>query len=219
MSCLLEFFWNKPKAKVFYIEGNEGVGKTETMYEIAEFLRERGVTVSCLPQHVEQWVTKGYMEAMQTDKGAQHFAAFATLQDYAVRESFIATHNTLYDVILVERHASTTLDVFDKSMEVHNLFAAVNSISDFLHNPSRTIYLKNTPAVCYTRTQRRARSTDMAFDEETFIEMNKAHEDMITKRKALGGEILESDALGADSHHHLIKSIATSMGYHLTVPV
>jgi hypothetical protein len=25
--------------------------------------------------------------------------------------------------------------------------------------------------------------------------------------------------LGADSHHHLIKSIATSMGYHLTVPV
>jgi thymidylate kinase len=218
MACMFELFWPRPKAKVFYIEGNVGVGKTETMLELAELLREHGVAVACLDQKVDDWSDQGFMLDMATERGLQFFAAYAMLQDYADRAHFVATQATAFDVILIERHPTTTLDVFEDSLDVHKLYTSVDTISGFLQTPENTIYLKNAPAVCYARTMRRARKEEKVLDEESFQHCDHKHEEMLTKRKALGGNVFVSDALGGDSHHHLIASIAASIGYNTKRP-
>jgi thymidylate kinase len=221
MGCISfahDFFWPKPKAKVYYIEGNVGAGKTETMLELAELLRERGNTVSCLQQQERQWADKGLLADMSSDHGLQLFAAYGPLRDHVYRADYIATHSINFDVILVERHPTTTVDVFNDSEESNKLFAAVDAISGFMHIPLHTIYLKNTPAVCYARMTRRGRHEDKLLDEVMLQDFDHKHDEMLTKRQALGGNVYVSDALGADSHHHLITSIASSIGFNIKTP-
>ena len=213
MECLSDILWPKPKAKVCYIEGSVGVGKSETMLELAELLREHGNTVACLPQKEEEWAHKGFLADMSTDQGRQLFAAYALLQDHADRAKFIATQSAAFDVVLVERHPSTVVEVFDSSEVVNKLFTAVDAISGLLTNPLHTIFLKNTAAVCHARTLRRGRVEDKPLLKVVFQDLDHKHEEMMTKRKAMGGNVYVSDALGADSHHHLIASIAASIGF------
>jgi thymidylate kinase len=213
MASCTQFFWPKAKAKVFYIEGNIGVGKTETMLELAELLRERGVTVACIDQKEEDWLNMGLMADMATERGLEHFAAYAALQDHADRANFIFKQSTNFDVILVERHPTTTLDVFESSLAVSKLFKSIDAISGLLQNPQHTIYLKNRPAVCKARAKRRARRDGTQMDDDTFEDCEHKHEEMMTKRTAMGGNVYVSDAHGADNHHHLIASIAASIGY------
>lgn len=218
MECISDIFWPKPKAKVCYIEGNVGVGKSETMLELAELLREHGNTVACISQNEEKWAQKGLLADMSTDQGRQLFAAYALLQDHADRANFIATQSAAFDVVLVERHPSTVVEVFDSSEVVNKLFVAIDAISGLLQNPLHTIYLKNTPAVCHARTVRRGRVEDKSLLEVVFQDLDHKHEEMLTKRKAMGGNVYVSDALGADSHHHLIASIAASIGFDTKPP-
>ena len=217
MGCMgfaQDFFWPKPKAVVYYIEGNIGVGKSETMLELAELLREKhGTTVACLHQKEEVWTDKGLLAGTSTVEGMELFAVYGPLLDHVEKAKYIEDQSTSYDVILVERHPSTTLDVFEHSKETIKLFNAVDAVSGILRNPTNTIHLKNSPGVCCARAKRRGRVEDLTLDETAFQDCDHKHEEMATKRKALGGNVYVSDALGADSHHHLVTSIAASIGF------
>ena len=222
MGCMdfaQDYFWPKPKATVYYIEGNLGVGKSETMLELAEMLRENhGITVACLPQKEVEWAGKGLLAGMSSVEGMELFAAYGPLLDHAERAKYIEDQSTNYDVILVERHPSTTLEVFEHSTETIKLFHAVDAVSGLLRTPTHTIHLKNSPSVCCARTKRRGRVEDLTLDEAAFQDFDHKHEEMATKRQALGGNVYVSDALGADSHHHLVTSIAASIGYNKPPP-
>jgi thymidylate kinase len=222
MGCMdfaQDYFWPKPKATVYYIEGNLGVGKSETMLELAEMLRENhGITVACLPQKEVEWAGKGLLAGMSSVEGMELFAAYGPLLDHAERAKYIEDQSTNYDVILVERHPSTTLEVFEHSTETTKLFHAVDAVSGLLRTPTHTIHLKNSPSVCCARTKRRGRVEDLTLDEAAFQDFDHKHEEMATKRQALGGNVYVSDALGADSHHHLVTSIAASIGYNKPPP-
>ena len=208
------FFWPEPNAKVYYIEGNVGVGKSETMFELAELLREtHALTVACLPQKEEEWADKGLLAGTSSVEGTELFAVYGPLMDHVERAKYIEDQSENYDVILVERHPSTTLEVFEHSTETMKLFHAVDAVSGLLRNPTHTIHLKNSPGVCYARTKRRARVEDLTLDEAAFQDFDHKHEEMVTKRLALGGNVYVSDALGADCHHHLVTSIAASIGF------
>ena len=55
--------WRVRPSRVFFFEGNVGVGKSECMKIVAEILREKGIAVICIEEDVERWSTEGLLAA------------------------------------------------------------------------------------------------------------------------------------------------------------
>jgi thymidylate kinase len=204
------------RTRVFFFEGNVGVGKTECMHGVASMLREKGHTVLCIEEDVDRWVNEGLLAAKyQSDESV--FSAYALLQDYLCRRERVndAVQKQSHEIILVERHPSTSLKVFGigSNVRVKMLFETVAvALPDFLSTAGFTIYIKNSPHTCFERTKRRNRVDEKGLSEFSFEEWGKAHDDMMTEREAMGGKVFTFDAFGADSHQ-LSPSIVSCMGF------
>jgi thymidylate kinase len=218
MECLISyptfnFFtsYEEKKAKVFYVEGNVGVGKTECATCVCELLRERGIKAKVIEENVDQW--NNYLIDCRSDYGSLVFAAYAALQGHMTRENSAKGDDAAeLDVILIERHPTTTLEVFDESEPVQKLYESVNAMTGFLSNPAHTIYLKNSAQACYERSKRRGRASEKSLELFAFETWNYKHDEMMKKREALGGQVYTFDAFGANAHH-LTSSIVKCLGY------
>ena len=183
-------------AKVFYIEGNVGVGKTQCASSICKMLREKDVKPLLIEENVAEFAS-----SCGALKG--HLKREAQLRNVTAGE---------WDVVLVERHPTTTLEVFDESAETRELYDALHEMSGFLKNPENTIYIKNSPRACRDRARVRRRQGECDFDETLFEAWHGKLENMMTKRIALGGKVFIFDAFGGDAHQ-LSASIISCMGY------
>lgn len=217
MDCLFSVLWfgqrEKVPGRVFFFEGNVGVGKTDCMNAVAEILREKGVSVACVEENVEEWRKDGLLgQKYEGDESV--FSAYGLLKDYLNRHSRVMEAKKTHDVVLVERHPTTTLKVFGTDARTKTLFDTVGGlVPGFLTPvPENTIYVKNSPRTCFERVKRRARPEERDLDEFAFETWSAAHEDMMKEREAMGGTVNTLDAFGADAHQ-LSPSIVTCMGY------
>lgn len=211
MECFTSVFWPKKSMRVFYIEGNVGVGKTECAVCVCEMLREKGVKATLIEEPVATWENEGRLEDARSDYGSQIFAAYTVLTGHLSRESSVEDSKA-WDVVLIERHPTTTLEVFDDSNEVRKLYEGVDKKTKFLSNPENTIYIKNSAHACYERARKRGRPSEKPLQEFAFEQWNLRLDEMMKKREALGGKVFIFDAFGADANH-LTSSIVACLGY------
>ena len=188
------------------MEGNIGVGKTECALCLCEKLREKGFKATVVQEEAQAWEDGGDL-ADKSEAGSRMFAAYGALAGHLSRQNFVFSEaGDDFDILFVERHPTTTVDVFDESVSTRGLFEGVHDMSGsrFLNNPERTIYLKSNPHECFIRTQKRGRLSEKAIDEFTFETLSLKHDEMMTKRQALGGTISEFSEFSTSSHHNRI---------------
>ena len=199
--------------RVFYFEGNVGVGKTECMHSVAEMLRERHLSVACLEENTEAWVSEGLLGCKYSGEEAK-FNVHGLLCDYLRRHKRLMDLREENDVVLVERHPSTSLKVFGVDVLSKKLFEEVgDAVPGFLNPvPAHTVYVKNSARACADRVRRRARTEEKSIEDFTFETWGDLHDDMMREREAMGGKVYVFDAFGADAHT-LTPSIVTALGY------
>jgi thymidylate kinase len=178
---------------VYYIEGNVGVGKSECAQSVTKLLREKGVKAKFLDSNLTDSIKK-YGASLDR----KSVACYGALPSYIAQHEFIITEGHAYDVLLVERHPTTSVEVFANADDLRLLYDSVGSLTAAA--PANTIYIKNSPQVCYHRTMVRNRYGEQSLCEEDFTLWDKRHEEMMRKREALGGKVYVLDAFGAESH-------------------
>ena len=200
-------------SRVFYFEGNVGVGKTECMHSVAEMLRERKLSVACVEESTDSWVTDGLLACKYSGEESK-FHVHALLWDYLRRHRRLTELEGQNDVILVERHPTTTLRVFGVDALSKKLFEEVGaSVPGFLDTvPAHTVYVKNSARACADRARRRGRKEEKNLDDFVFETWSGLHDDMMREREAMGGKVFVFDAFGADAHA-LTPSIVSALGY------
>ena len=205
--------WRVRPSRVFFFEGNVGVGKSECMKIVAEILREKGIAVICIEEDVERWSTEGLLAAKYGGDEAV-FSTHGLLFDYLRRHARVKDALLSYEVVLVERHPSTSLKVFGTDVRTKALFETVAAaVPGFMTPvPENTIYVKNSSRACFVRTQRRARPEEAHLDESAFETWGGALEDMMKERRAMGGTVFTLDAFGADSPQ-ISPAIVKCMGH------
>lgn len=177
-------------ALVFYIEGNVGVGKTECAQVVAKTLRSKGVTVGVLTENVDGWLECGYFDDARSDAGSQTLTVFGVLDDHLRRYHDTLDMMSKCEVVLVERHPTTTMKVFEPPEHTKKLFERIaDVVPGFLSSPENTIYIKNSARVCHERTARRARKGETALEELAFDTWHQRLEDMMREREASGGKV------------------------------
>lgn len=188
-------------SRVIYFEGNVGVGKTECMKSVAEMLREKKLSVACVEEDVERWVSEDLLAA-KYGGGDMKFNTHALLLSYLIRHKRVKELMGQHDIILVERHPSTSFKVFDVDPQTKVLFDGIAAIvPEFMTPlPTHTVYVKNSARACMERTRRRGRVAERNIDEFTFESWNNLHDDMMRERQAMGGRVDVFDAFGADAH-------------------
>ena len=191
------------KTRVFYIEGNIGVGKTECAKCVCEMLREKGLKATVVEEGEHAWEGDAMAES---EVGAGVFAAHGALKGHLYRENFVNNEGAAFDVLLVERHPTTTLEVFDDSASTRELFEGVDvmSGSTFMSNPVRTIYLKSSADECFARAKTRGKLSGTTLDEFAFESFGLKYEEMMTKREAMGGTVFAFEAFSTDADHRRI---------------
>lgn len=199
--------------RVIYFEGNVGVGKSECMHSVAEMLRERRLSVACVEESTESWVTEGLLACKYCGEEAK-FNVHGLLRDYIRRYKLLRDLEVKNDVVLVERHPTTSVKVFDIDVLSKKLFDEIDGVlPGFMHPvPAQTVYVKNSARACAERARRRARPEEKHLDEFAFESLNNLHDDMLRERKAMGGIVYVFDAFGADAHT-LTPSIVAALGY------
>jgi thymidylate kinase len=186
--------------RVYHVEGNVGVGKTECVELVAETLREKGLRVAVIAEDVSRWVEEGYLSECRSDAGREVIGAFGVFDDCLRRHRELVDAAARFDVVFVERHPSTTLRVFDPPPPVKRLFErAGRLIPNFLDVPRETVYLKTSAHACHERVKRRGREGEKSLDEGAFDIWHEKHEDMMKEREAMGGKVYTFDAFGASA--------------------
>lgn len=118
-----------------------------------------------------------------------------------------------FDIVLVVRHPTTALKVFDHSESVASLFERIGaSVPDFLSTPENTIYVKNSARACRERATRRGRESERHLTEDAFEVWHERHEDMMREREASGGKVYTFDTFGADSSQ-VVTAIVGCLGF------
>lgn len=118
-----------------------------------------------------------------------------------------------FDLVLVVRHPTTAIKVFDHPDRVASLFERVGeSVPDFLSTPENTIYVKNSARACRERATRRGRTRERHLDEDAFETWHERHEDMMREREASGGKVYTFDTFGADSSQ-VVTAIVGCLGF------
>lgn len=200
-------------SRVFYFEGNVGVGKTECMLSVAEMLRERNLSVACLEERTDSWVGEGLLACKYSGEESK-FHVHGLLQDYIRRYRCMKELEGQNDVILIERHPTTSLKVFGIDALSKKLFDEVGaSFPGFLDPvPAHTVYVKNSARACADRARRRGRIEEKDLDEFAFETWNGLHDDLMREREAMGGKVYVFDAFGADAHA-MTPSIVSAIGF------
>ena len=212
-----EGFWScvgtSRESRVFFFDGNVGVGKTECMLRVAEMIREKGLSVACVTEDTERWVTEGLLRC-KYEGDDFNFNINGLLLDYLRRHTKMQELKGSFDVILVERHPSTSVKVFGLDASSKALFDQMSSVvPDFIRPcPANTVYVKNSPRACMDRVKRRGRKEEKSIEDFTVESWHALHEDMMREREAMGGKVYVFDAFGADAHS-LSPAIVTALQF------
>ena len=194
----------RSRTRVYHVEGNVAVGKTECAQLVAESIRAQGARVAVVEENVEAFAggDKRETELAVLDDCLRRHATVTK----AVREGF--------DVVLVERHPTTTLEVFVPSdRRIVSLFERIGDlIPDFLSTPENTVYVKNSARSCRERATRRGRDSEKHLDETAFERWHERLEDMMREREASGGKVYTFDTFGADSSQ-VVSAVVGCLGY------
>ena len=203
------------RPRVYHVEGNVAVGKSECAQLVAESIRAKGAKVVVVEENVDA----------RSDTDASSNAS-SNADDRILDTSLVVLEECLrrharasrardegFDVILVVRHPTTTLTVFDPPERVVSLFERVGeSIPDFLSTPENTIYIKNSARSCRERATRRGRDDERHLDEAAFETWHERLEDMMREREASGGCVYTFDTFGADSSQ-VVPAIIGCLGF------
>jgi thymidylate kinase len=163
------------------------------------------VKAKFLDINLDKWVSK-----YGPNLDFKSVASYGALPAYIARNDFIKTEGYGYDVLIVERHPTTSTEVFDTSDELRLLYLTVDRLTGSA--PENTIYIKNNPRVCHERTKRRQKDGEVSLSETNINEWHVRHEEMMAKREGSGGKVFVVDAFGAESHL-LSPEIAAFIGF------
>lgn len=181
---------------VFFVEGNIGSGKTSTLARAKQMLHDKGFDVLIVTEDVERWKRQNLLGDMYENPNRASVRAFQVLgclRQYVERAKYLEKTSGCFDVILQERHPTTTLDVFAADECVNEMFFAFQDCFKFMPPPTYTVYIKTSPRECAKRIKTRQRKEEKRISLCYLEKLDLAHEDMMEKRLANGGVVYEID--------------------------
>lgn len=192
----MPFFFNLFRARKrpvwLFIEGNIGSGKTTAMCHAKELLFERGFTVLTLTENVDRWKDQHLLTDMYASEmnrsSVRAFQVLGCLRDHVEREKYTREHGEKFDVIIQERHPSTTLQAFDADDCVREMYDLLG-IGALV--PQHTIYFKTDAAECYRRVKSRKRRGEKNINLRYLRHLDTKHNEMMVDRLGSGGKVYE----------------------------
>ena len=195
MSFLSKFLFKKNPA-VFFVEGNIGSGKTTTLARAKQILCDKGFDVLTVTEDVERWKRQNLLGDMYENRSRPSVRAFQVLgclRQYVERAKYVEKTRGCFDVILQERHPTTTLEVFAADECVNEMFFCFQEVFEFMPPPTYTVYIKTSPRECAKRIETRGRKEERRVSLRYLEKLDSAHEAMMEKRLANGGIVYEID--------------------------
>jgi len=187
-----------PKPKVVYVEGNVGAGKSEAMAAMKDCLKKRGYTVMLFVEETETWEHEHLLQdlyAQPNSKAAKRaFEALGPLRQHIERAHFVEKCGSEYDFVIMERHPTTTLDVFGADSAVRALFNTVHASFPFMAPPQTTIYVKASPSNCLERIIKRGRECESSIDLAFIKAIDTKHGIMMLDRRTEGRVVIAVDS-------------------------
>lgn len=197
----MEYIWEhlvlSSPAELIYVEGNVGAGKNEVISCMKKKLVAKGKRVFVLIECVERWCHEKLLQDMYQDSNRATKRAFETLgplNDYLEKQRFINQFAKDYDYIIIERHPSTTLEVFGADAAVKTLFKTIDGCYPFMRAAERTLYLKTSPEICIQRINTRGRECESKIDVSYLRTIDAKHDKMIGERRFAGFQVVTVDA-------------------------
>jgi thymidylate kinase len=187
------------KATLLYFEGNVGSGKTEAILEMKTMLKKNNFKVYVFAENVERWLHDQLLQDMYdqpANRAAKRaFEALGPLKEYIERLDFIQKHRSDYDYILIERHPTTTLDVFSADQAVKGLYQTINKCyPSLLELPSHTVNVKTTPSNCLCRVRQRGRDCERNIKLDFIQTLDQKHNAAMQAREQGGRLVFTVDA-------------------------
>jgi thymidylate kinase len=199
-SMLISFFRGMVtphKGKVIYVEGNVGAGKTEIMTAMKKCLTDKDYTVMLFSEETEFWQHENILQDMCNRPGGRAakcaFDALGPLRQFIRRAHFIEKCGSEYDYILLERHATTTLEVFGADKAVRALFETVHASFPVMDPPETTVYVKASPGMCLERIISRGRECERGMDFAYIKDIDTKHGAMMLARRSAGCTVVAVD--------------------------
>jgi NADH dehydrogenase (ubiquinone) 1 alpha subcomplex subunit 10 len=186
------------KTTVVYVEGNVGAGKSESMAAMKDYLKKKGYSVMLFVEETETWEHEHLLQdlyAQPHSKVAKRaFEALGPLRQYIERAHFIDKCGSEYDFVIMERHPTTTLEVFGADNAVRALFKTVHASSPFMAPPQTTIYVKASPSNCLERIIKRGRECERSIDLAFIKSLDTKHGIMMLDRRNEGSVVIAVDS-------------------------
>ena len=185
------------KPKVIYVEGNVGAGKTEIMAAMKKCLTDKDYTVMVFNEETEFWDHENLLQDMLDrpgDRAAKRaFEALGPLRQFITRAHFIEKCGSEYDYIFLERHPTTTIEVFGADKAVSALFETVHASFPFMDSPKTTVYVKASPKICLERIIARGLERERGMDFAYIKDLDTKHSAMMLARRSVGCTIVAVD--------------------------
>jgi thymidylate kinase len=187
------------KPSLLYFEGNVGSGKSEAVVEMKMLLKKKGFKVYAFTQNIERWMHDQLLQDMYAnpeDRAARRaFQTLGPLKDYIEQIDFIHKFGSDFDYILIERHPTTTIDVFSADQAVKGLYDTVNNLyPSLLTLPDRTVYVTTTPQKCLDRVKNRKRQCEREIKIEDIVLLDQKHNAAMQARNQSGRLLITVDA-------------------------
>jgi thymidylate kinase len=181
-----------------YVEGNIGAGKSATMSAIKNCLQKDNHTTMLIPENTERWNFEHLLQDLSNcpdNRAAKRaFDALGPLRDHIERARFIEKCGAEYNFIILERHPTTTLDVFGADKAVRSLYETIETIYSFMELPQMTVYVKASPYTCVRRVEGRDRAFERSIDMAVVKDLDAKHGVAMLARQQAGGHVLWADS-------------------------
>ena len=183
---------------VVFVEGNIGSGKTEVMAAMKDWLKLNKKQVIMFTEETEVWEHEHLLQdhyARPNERAAKRaFEALGPLRQYIERAHFIEKCGSEYDYIIMEKHPTTTLEVFGADKAVRALFETVHASRPFMDLPKTTVYVKASPATCLERIIKRDREAERSFDSVFIKGLSDKYGTMMLGRREAGHVVISVDS-------------------------
>ena len=192
MPFFSNLFRGRKRPVWLFVEGNVGSGKTTVMCQAKDMLSERGYTVLTLTENVDRWKEQHLLTDMYASdlnrSSVRAFQVLGCLRDHIEREKYLRAHGEKFDVIIQERHPSTTLEAFSADSCVCEMYDLLN-VGTFI--PQHSIYLKTNAEECLRRVKSRKRRGEHNINLRYLRHLDTKHEEMMARRLNEGGNVYE----------------------------
>ena len=186
------------EGRLLYVEGNIGAGKNEVIAALRNKLTKGGKRVFSLLECVERWTHEKLIEDVFQSTGDRSskraFDTLGPLQDSIERQRFIREYAQDYDILIIERHPITAIEVFDADSAVRNLYKTLHLCYPFMQPAEHTLYLNASPQACFDRVLERGRIWEADIDLEMLTMLGERHDTMIEGRRLAGYNVATIDA-------------------------